>query len=298
MNNDGLVGDIVTQWLKHANGLTTVIFAVDVAHARHIASEFLKAGIKAEHVDGMTPKKARDAILRRLASGNTTVVSNCMVLTEGFDLPDIGCLVLARPTKQMGLYRQMIGRGLRPAEGKDKLVVLDHSGAIYHHGPVEDEVEWTLHEDKRAINKRHDAKKKVLDGDGIYRSRLVDCTGCGAKRMSGEACIHCGFYPQRPPRAVLFDDGDLAPYDRAARRAGSINVNPEQQLEWHGMLLWINRDRGFKFPGWASNKFREKFGHWPPYGKLPEMRLPSREVLAWVRSRAIAWARSQERRAS
>ena len=137
----------------------------------------------------------RDAILGRLAAGDTKVVVNCKVLTEGFDLPDVGCLVLARPTRQQGLYRQMVGRGLRPAEGKSHLVVLDHSGAIYRHGCVEDSIAWTLEPDKRAANPVHTGRR-VRDTDGSYQSRFVDCNACGAKRMSGEACLHCGYYPR------------------------------------------------------------------------------------------------------
>ena len=94
----------------------------------------MKSGVRAEHVDGSTPKTERDAILARLASGETQVVCNCMVLTEGFDLPAIGSIMLARPTKQIGLFRQMVGRGLRPAPGKTNLILIDHSGAVYRHG--------------------------------------------------------------------------------------------------------------------------------------------------------------------
>jgi superfamily II DNA or RNA helicase len=125
MNTDDLVGDIVTHWHKHGENRPTVVFAVDVAHSVHIRSEFVNAGVRAEHLDGETPQGDRDAILARLRSGETQVVCNCMVLTEGFDCPDIGCIILARPTKQMGLFRQMIGRGLRPAPGKTDLVILD-----------------------------------------------------------------------------------------------------------------------------------------------------------------------------
>ena len=123
--------------VQHAAGFKTIVFAVNVAHSRHIAAEYNKAGIKAEHLNGHAPKTERDAILSRLAGGNTLVVVNCKVLCEGYDLPDVACLVLARPTKQQGLYRQMVGRGLRPAPGKTSLVVLDHAGAIYRHGCVE-----------------------------------------------------------------------------------------------------------------------------------------------------------------
>ena len=93
--------------------------------------------------------------LARLASGEIEVVTNCMVLTEGWDMPEVGCCILARPTKKMGLYRQMIGRVLRPAEGKPDAIVLDHSGAVFRHGFVEDPVEWTLDPDRRAENPTH-----------------------------------------------------------------------------------------------------------------------------------------------
>jgi DNA repair protein RadD len=98
MNRNDLVGDIVSNWHKLAQRRKTLVFCVDVAHSVHIKDEFVKSGVRAEHVDGSTPKSERDAILARLASGETELVANCMVLTEGFDLPAISCIVLARPT--------------------------------------------------------------------------------------------------------------------------------------------------------------------------------------------------------
>jgi DNA repair protein RadD len=289
VDTDPLVGDITSHWLKYAPGLKTIVFAVNVAHSQHITSEFVKAGIKAEHLDGSTPKAERDAILARLAGGETQMVANCKVLTEGFDLPDIGCLVLARPTKQQGLYRQMVGRGLRPAPGKGSLVVLDHSGAIYRHGCVEDPIEWTLEPDKRAANPAHSARP-VRDTDGSYQSRFVDCKGCGAKRKAGEACRHCGYYPKRSAEAIVFQDGNLALYDRRSGTAKPAH-DPHEQMRWHAMLTAIARERGYK-PGWASYRFQEKFGYRPPYVQLKPLQ-PSQEVLAWVRSRAIAYAKGR-----
>ena len=84
-------------------------FAVSVQHSIHIRDEFVKSGVRCEHIDGTTPKPERDASLARLASGEIEVVTNCMVLTEGWDMPEVGCCILARPTRKMGLYRQMIG---------------------------------------------------------------------------------------------------------------------------------------------------------------------------------------------
>jgi DNA repair protein RadD len=289
VNTDSLVGDIITHWFKHAAGLKTIDFAVNVAHSRHIVAEYNKAGIKAEHLDGRTPKTERDAILNRLAGGNTQVVVNCKVLCEGYDLPDVTCLVLARPTKQQGLYRQMVGRGLRPAEGKTHLVVLDHSGAIYRHGCVEDAIEWTLEPDKRAANPVHTGRR-VRDTDGSQQSRIVECKGCGAKRLSGEACKHCDYYPKRPAEAIVFQDGNLALYDRRTKRARQTS-DPSEQMRWYAMLVTYAKQRGYR-TGWAAYKFKEKFGHWPPRKQPPAIE-PSREARSWIRSRNIASAKSR-----
>jgi superfamily II DNA or RNA helicase len=71
MNTDKLVGDIVTHWLQYGERRRTVIFAVDVAHSVHIRNEMIRAGVRAEHLDANTPISEREAILARLASGET-----------------------------------------------------------------------------------------------------------------------------------------------------------------------------------------------------------------------------------
>ena len=152
VNTDQLVGDIVEHWHRLAAPRKTVVFATGVAHSIHIRDEFRRSGVLAEHIDGKTPAEERDAILARLSRGEIDLVTNCMVLTEGWDQPDVSCIVLARPTKHMGLYRQMIGRVLRPAPGKDYALVLDHAGATWQHGLVEEPVTWTLNQDRRAEN--------------------------------------------------------------------------------------------------------------------------------------------------
>jgi DNA repair protein RadD len=204
MNRNDLVGDIVSNWHKLAQRRKTLVFCVDVAHSVHVKNEFVQSGVRAEHVDGSTPKPERDAILARLASGETELVTNCMVLTEGFDLPAIGCIVLARPTKQLGLFRQMAGRGLRPAPGKSNLILIDHSGAVYRHGLLEDTIAWTLDTTGRAHNHAHEASEQR----GVRR--LLECSQCGALRKGGEPCPSCGFQPKRRPDAIGFRDGELA----------------------------------------------------------------------------------------
>jgi superfamily II DNA or RNA helicase len=285
MNRDDLVGDVVSSWHKLAQRRKTLVFCVDVAHSVHIKDEFVKSGVRAEHLDGSTPKTERDAILGRLASGETEVACNCQVLTEGFDLPAIGCIVLARPTKQIGLFRQMAGRGLRPAPGKSNLILIDHSGAVFRHGLLEDPVQWTLDITKRAENHTQNER------DRLAICRLIECSQCGALRKGGEPCTHCGFLPKRRPDAVIFRDGDLALVDRQ-RRTAIAHSDPNERIRWHAMLSYYARERAYK-PGWTAYKFREKFGHWPPRVSIQPLE-PSPEVLSWIRSRNIAFAKAKK----
>lgn len=134
-----LIGSIVENWKLRATGIRTVCFAVSVAHSKKIVERFVAEGVPAEHLDGDMTSVDRDAVLGRLASGETLVVCNCNVLTEGFDLPILGCIILARKTESLALGIQMIGRGLRYHPEKDRPVVLDHAGFIeYHGGPMMD----------------------------------------------------------------------------------------------------------------------------------------------------------------
>jgi superfamily II DNA or RNA helicase len=284
MDTDRLVGDLVYHWLKYGERRKTVVFATGVGHSVHIRDEFCRSGVRAEHIDATTPKAERDEILDRLRRNEIEVVVNCAVLTEGWDMPEIGCCILARPTRQIGLYRQMLGRVLRPAPGKTDAIVLDHAGAVHRHGFAEDRIEWTLDPDRDATNRTH-AKREATGKD-----RFVECSQCGVMREGGKACPHCGFIP--PPKPVEFQPaaGELGLVDRD-RQVKAPVYDHEARTNWHAMLLHIADQRGYK-PGWAAHKYKEKFDDWPPRF-LPQPIDPAPEVLSWVRSRAIAYAKSR-----
>jgi superfamily II DNA or RNA helicase len=283
VNTDQMVGDVVLEWLRRSERRRTIGFAVDVAHSIHIKDELIKSGVKAEHLDGSTPQAEREAILNRLATGETEFGSNCQVLTEGFDLPDLGCIVLARPTKSFGLYLQMIGRGLRTAEGKSDCIILDHAGAVHSHGLPHDHIEWFLDTDRKAENLTTAKRAQTVGTDPI-----CECPKCGMTRIRGMACDNCGWEPSRRAKDVEFADGDLV----------SINVpeEPESEMErarFYAELMFYGEAHKYQ-SGWAKHKFRERFGFWPPFAwnDLPRFE-PSTITARWIRSRLIAYAKAR-----
>jgi DNA repair protein RadD len=282
-----LVGGIVEHWLKLAKGRTTIVFATSVAHSVHIRDEFRRADVLAEHIDGKTLPIEREAILARLAAGEIDVVTNCMVLTEGFDAPDVSCIVLARPTKSIGLFLQMLGRGMRAASstGKKDFMVLDHAGAHFQHGFVDDPIMWTLSSDQRAQNPAQAMRDKP-DGE----PRLLACPECSAVLVEGANCPMCGWRSQPRPKFIDTTDGNLSRLDRD-RKAKTIDAATKQKF--HGMLTFIAQERGYA-RGWVSHKYKEKFGSWPK-NRFAAAIPPDESTRAWLRSRQIAWAKAKGR---
>lgn len=115
-----LIGDIVSHWHRLACGTATVAFATNIAHSKHIVEQFRAAGVAAEHLDCYTEDDERKAILGRIERGETTVISNVGILAEGWDFPACRTLILARPTRSLIRYVQMVGRVLRCHPGKER----------------------------------------------------------------------------------------------------------------------------------------------------------------------------------
>jgi len=157
MDNATLVGDIVAHWQEWAPGQRTIVFAASILHSQHIIQQFTEAGVAAAHLDGGMATPERERILSAWRRGDLQVVSNCQILTEGFDFPELSCCILARPTKSVALFLQMCGRVLRTATDKSGALILDHAGNILEHGPPHIERVWTLQgaSKKRKVEKTH-----------------------------------------------------------------------------------------------------------------------------------------------
>ncbi len=116
---------IVNTYVQQAGDRKTVCFGVTIAHSIHLANEFKRRGITAEAIHGETPVDERKAIQERFRAGDIAVLTNCTVLTEGWDCPEVDCVLIAKPTQSAGLFQQMAGRGLRLYPNKKDCLILD-----------------------------------------------------------------------------------------------------------------------------------------------------------------------------
>ena len=137
MDQPDLVADVVTTWLERGEDRPTFVFAVDRAHAKTLQRQFQAAGVATEYIDAYTPRQEREIIRMKFQHGLVKVVVNIGCLTTGVDW-DVRCIALVRPTKSEILFVQMIGRGLRTAEGKADCLILDHSDTHLRLGFVDD----------------------------------------------------------------------------------------------------------------------------------------------------------------
>lgn len=173
LNEDENLLGVVKPLLEQAGDRKTLVFGVDVAHARALAEVINahKPG-KAIALDGTAKPEERKAVLALFRKGVFQYLCNCALFTEGFDEPDIACVALARPTQSRALYTQMLGRGTRLAPGKRDCLVLDFVGNSGRHrliGPADALAGRELTDDERKI-----AAKKLEDGQTELEGVLAD----------------------------------------------------------------------------------------------------------------------------
>ncbi len=252
-NQTKIVGGIVEAWKARAGGVRTVAFAVSVAHSKNIVSMFRAAGINAEHLDGSVPKTQREAILKKLDTGEIRVLSNVGVLTEGWDCPSAACCILARPTKSLTLYLQMVGRVLRPHPEKTRALIHDHAGCMLTHGLPDDQRKYSL--DAESNDYRE------------YTSGMsaIQCRKCFRMFPRSEvSCPECGWVSKNNvrienPRTIQEIDGAIIAIEEIKRLR---NVSVEVKAAEYNRLLSIETNK--RFPrGWAANQYKAMFGTYP-----------------------------------
>ena len=283
MNEGGLVADIVQTWIKLGDDRPTIAFCVDRAHAKAVQTRFQAAGIGCGYIDAHTPADERKATESDLNAGRIRIVASVDCLTKGVDW-SIGCLIVARPTQSVSKWVQMIGRGLRvnPDAGPD-CIILDHSDNTLRLGMVTDINFDTLDDSKEG------------KGEAVPRKEALpkECGKCGwIKPPKVHECPACGFVPE-VQTDIEEQAGELVQVNGEALKATKKESTKEQKQLWYSGLLFMAREGGRK-DGWAAHKYKERFGVWPR-GLLDMRSEPPQHIRSWVRSRNIAWAKSQKK---
>ena len=177
-------------WQKHADGRPTIAYAVSVDHAHNLAAVFNDANVPAAVILGDTNREERDQAIAGFRNGHIKVLVNVIVATEGFDLPDASCIIIARPTMSLALYLQMVGRGLRPKPHGGDCLILDLAANAATHGLPEDYREWSL-EPRGAAKSGGDAPVVVCPQcQTASPAASHHCRGCGY--AFGKDCPRCG----------------------------------------------------------------------------------------------------------
>ena len=200
-----IVGDVVREYVKHAYGKRAICFATDVEKAAEIAKKFCDVGIPAMSVSGTTPAEVREDAIKRFKDGRIWILVNVDLFDEGFDVPAVEVVIMARPTASLAKYLQMFGRALRTMPGKLYGLVIDHVGNFKRHGPPDKAHDWSL--DRREKS----GKKKPLDPELI---ETISCKGCSRPyERALPQCPYCGWMPPidaEPSRRTIEQvDGDL-----------------------------------------------------------------------------------------
>jgi superfamily II DNA or RNA helicase len=237
-----ITGDVVQSYLRIAPGKLGVTFCVSVQQANETAAQFRDAGVPAECVSADTPDHVRAETLRRFAARKILQLVNVDLFGEGFDLPAIEVVSMARPTASFGLYAQQFGRALRTMDGKQHALIIDHVGNVLRHGLPDAPRVWTLD--------RREKRSKVAEGE----IKIRVCSACaGVYERVHKECPYCGNVPEPASRAApSYVDGDLLELDPAvlARlRGDAAAINGEPKIpygatpEVRGAIIKRHRER-------------------------------------------------------
>lgn len=146
MIQDRIMADIVDGYIEHGKNGKAIVFCVNKLHCVSVCQRFRDPGYKSDIINSDTPANKREAILEKFRGGAIQILCNVDIFTEGFDCPDIECVILARPTKSLTLYLQQIGRALRvvPNYPERKAIILDNAMNWERFGLVSQQRDWSL----------------------------------------------------------------------------------------------------------------------------------------------------------
>ena len=188
-----IVGDVVTEWQKHAEGRKTIIFGATIKHCKELAQQFVNSGVMAAVFTSETTASEREMLLEeyRKPDSYLKILISVEALAKGFDVPDVGCVCDARPLrKSLSTAIQMWGRGLRASPGKTDCFLLDFSGNIVR---FHEDFEEIYFNGLDALDSGEKLDKTIRKDEEEYESK--GCPKCGFKPFKSR-CMACGHEKQ------------------------------------------------------------------------------------------------------
>lgn len=285
-----ITGDVVSEWVKKTHEIfgkprKTIVFCSGVDHGKDLEKKFNDAGYNFVSISYKESDEFKEQTINDFARPDTNIVGliACDILTRGFDVPDVMIGVSARPfSKSFSSHVQQLGRIMRPCEGKEFAVWLDHAGNYLRFRDDWDE----LYQEgvKRLKEGGEKAKKEPTEKE----KKESKCPKCGILWTFPDGkCGGCGYVrPQRNHVASV--PGELLEF-----KAGT-KVNAVNHQDFYSQMLHYARSKGFK-EGWAAYKYKEKFGVMPR-GLHLVAKEPTPETIGWLKHRAIAFAKSKGKR--
>lgn len=262
VNKKTIIGDLLTHWIKLALNRKTVIGAVNVAHATQIMEIFKEAGVLIEVIHCYMQKDEIKDILEKFKNNEIQVLSSVDLVSRGFDMPDVNCIVIARPTKSLNYHLQFIGRGLRSAPNKENCLILDHSGNFARLGFPDDNFEMELDMGDKKQNKKKEKKEKLPK----------PCPKCSFLTIEWK-CPQCGFEKKKQSN-VETKEGELKELQKKNHKEKTF----EQKKKLWAKLEAAGRAANFK-PKYADAVYKNMFGVWPKDVKKEGM---NKEFYNWL----------------
>ena len=285
-----ITGDIVAEWVKktyeiYGKPMKTIVFCAGVEHGKELVTQFKAAGYNFVSISYKEDDDFKRDTIEDFSKPDTDIhgLIATDILTRGFDVSDVCIGISARPfSKSFSSHVQQIGRILRPHEGKDFGVLLDHSGnflrfrddweSLYHDGVTELKTGGE-------VTKREPTERE---------KKAAKCPACAALwTSSNNTCSSCG-HVRQALSSIISIAGTLEELDKANKKLQIQNTH------FYSELVYYGRMKGYK-EGWAAIKYREKFDTYPN-GLKVEPRPPSQQTLSWIKSRMIAYSKSKQYR--
>lgn len=280
MSTAKITGSITKTWLELGNNEPTICFCVNVAHAGHVGAAFDKIGISNAVITASTDKEEREELFEKFNKREVTILINIATLIAGLDV-DCRCIIYARPTKSEIRLVQCIGRGLRTADGKERMILLDHSGSISKLGFPED-----IDHNELDCGEKKTIETKKKESEEREERLPKECPKCDALKPVGEnKCPFCEFEP-RATENVEVIEGTLS-------QVKGKTTKIDKQYIWSQLkgYQFEQRFKGkIKADGWVKHTFKEITGVWPRNMK-DESCEPSESILGFIKHKNIKWAR-------